>query len=75
MVAAPDTSTGRYRRVIPPGRSWSGLVRHGETLRIVDLVGKQAVDMAEDALAHIAGGQPINDLVAEKQQDEAEDGE
>lgn len=44
MVAAPDTSTGRYRRVIPPGRSWSGLVRHGETLRIVDLVGKQAVD-------------------------------
>jgi uncharacterized protein len=34
----------RYRRVVPPGRSWSGLVARGETLRIVDLAGEQAVD-------------------------------
>ena len=44
MVAVPETPTRRYRRVIPPGRSWSGVVRHGETLRIVDLAGQQAVD-------------------------------
>ena len=29
---------------MPPGRSWSGFVRCGETIRIVDLVGEQAVD-------------------------------
>jgi urea carboxylase-associated protein 1 len=29
---------------VPPGRSWSGLVRRGETLRVVDLAGEQAVD-------------------------------
>jgi hypothetical protein len=34
----------RYRRVVPPGRSWSGLVSRGETLRITDLAGEQAVD-------------------------------
>ncbi len=46
MAAAPKTKTpaSRYRQVIPPGRAWSGLVRRGETLRIVDLVGEQAVD-------------------------------
>ena len=30
--------------VIPPGEPWSGIVRKGETLRIVDLEGQQAVD-------------------------------
>jgi len=34
----------RHRSVVPAGRSWSGVVRRGETLRIVDLMGEQAVD-------------------------------
>jgi uncharacterized protein len=30
--------------VVPPGGSWSGIVRHGETFRIIDAEGQQAVD-------------------------------
>ena len=30
--------------VVPPGRPWSGIVRRGEILRIVDLDGEQGVD-------------------------------
>lgn len=44
MIVAPENPASRYRQVIPPGRAWSGLVRRGETLRIVDLAGEQAVD-------------------------------
>lgn len=44
MTAALNPSAERFRRIVPPGRSWSGLVRRGETLRIVDLIGEQAVD-------------------------------
>lgn len=46
-MAVPATSeptSPRYRHVIPPGRPWSGVVGAGETLRIIDLVGEQAVD-------------------------------
>jgi uncharacterized protein len=39
-----ELSLPRYRHVVPAGRSWSGLVRTGETLRIIDLRGAQAVD-------------------------------
>lgn len=39
-----DPVTVRYRRVVPPGRPWSGVVRAGEILRIVDVEGEQAVD-------------------------------
>lgn len=31
-------------RTIPAGGEWSGVVRHGQILRIVDLEGRQAVD-------------------------------
>ena len=41
---AAELSGERFRQVVPPGRSWSGVVRCGETLRIVDLAGEQAVD-------------------------------
>jgi len=44
MAPATEPVAGRYRLVIPPGRSWSGIIRSDETLRIVDLVGEQAVD-------------------------------
>jgi urea carboxylase-associated protein 1 len=40
----PEPSSQLYRHVLPAGRAWSGLVRTGETLRIVDLMGEQAVD-------------------------------
>ncbi|HLB07566.1 MAG TPA: urea carboxylase-associated family protein, partial [Alphaproteobacteria bacterium] len=29
---------------VPPGRPWSGVIRRGERLRIVDLEGNQGVD-------------------------------
>lgn len=44
MTAADEAENERYRHVVPPGRSWSGLVRRGERLRVVDLAGEQAVD-------------------------------
>ena len=43
-LAASETLSARFRQVVPPGRSWSGLVCSGETIRVVDLVGEQAVD-------------------------------
>lgn len=43
-MAPPEPLGERYRQVVPPGRSWSAIVRRGETIRIVDLVGEQAVD-------------------------------
>lgn len=43
-MAASEALSARFRQVVPPGRSWSGLVRSGETIRVVDLVGEQAVD-------------------------------
>jgi urea carboxylase-associated protein 1 len=30
--------------VVPPGGDWSGIVKRGQTLRLVDLEGRQAVD-------------------------------
>ncbi len=43
---AADRVPGRLvdDRTIPPGGEWSGLVRAGQVLRIVDLKGRQAVD-------------------------------
>ncbi|MEO5739730.1 MAG: DUF1989 domain-containing protein [Vicinamibacterales bacterium] len=43
-MAGPELPGARFHQVVPPGRSWSGLVRSGETLRITDLAGEQAVD-------------------------------
>ncbi|MEO8188296.1 MAG: DUF1989 domain-containing protein [Burkholderiaceae bacterium] len=43
-MAASKAARKRYRQVVPAGRSWSGLMRSGETLRIIDLLGEQAVD-------------------------------
>jgi urea carboxylase-associated protein 1 len=44
----PD-APGRYDRVvedrvIPPGGDWSGIVKRGQVLRLVDLEGRQAID-------------------------------
>jgi uncharacterized protein YcgI (DUF1989 family) len=45
-AAATDPVPGRrlVDRVVPPGGDWSGIVRRGQVLRIVDLEGRQAVD-------------------------------
>ncbi len=37
-------SGARYEHVVPAGEPWMGTVARGETLRIVDLEGNQAVD-------------------------------
>ena len=39
-----DAESARYRKVVPAGRYWIEGVRKGETFRIVDLEGNQAVD-------------------------------
>ena len=41
---ALDTKEIRLRETVQPGLGWSGTVGRGEVLRIVDLVGAQAVD-------------------------------
>lgn len=44
MAGARIASAEQRRNTVPPGRSWSGIVRAGQALRIVDLAGEQAVD-------------------------------
>ncbi|WP_439815077.1 urea amidolyase associated protein UAAP2 [Zavarzinia sp. CC-PAN008] len=39
-----DPSTARYDFTIPARQPWSGVVKKGEILRIVDIDGQQAVD-------------------------------
>jgi urea carboxylase-associated protein 1 len=39
-----NPAKARYSQIIPATRPWSGVVRKGEVLRIVDLEGCQAVD-------------------------------
>jgi hypothetical protein len=39
-----DPQSAVYDRIIPARTPWSGLVRKGQVLRIVDLEGQQAVD-------------------------------
>jgi uncharacterized protein YcgI (DUF1989 family) len=31
-------------RIVPPGKPWSGIVKKGQILSIIDLKGRQAVD-------------------------------
>ncbi len=46
VIAAPlrDPDTAAQDHHVPAQAPWSGLVRRGETIRIVDLDGQQAVD-------------------------------
>ncbi len=39
-----DPKTARYRYKMPAGEYWMEVVREGETVRFVDLLGNQAVD-------------------------------
>jgi urea carboxylase-associated protein 1 len=51
-----DPAAAQYRKVVPAGEYWIYVVRKGETLRIVDLEGNQAVDTlfynADDPAEH-----------------------
>jgi uncharacterized protein len=44
MTATPHPAAVLYEHVIPAGRPWSRVVRRGQTLRIIDSEGQQAVD-------------------------------
>src|ERR1700732_3778001 len=43
-MSKPDTSHAVYTCDIPPERPWSRILRKGQTLRIIDSEGQQAVD-------------------------------
>jgi len=51
-----DAASARYRKVVPAGTYWIDVVLEGETFRIVDLEGNQAVDTlfynADDPAEH-----------------------
>ncbi|MCA1805161.1 MAG: urea carboxylase-associated family protein [Xanthomonadaceae bacterium] len=45
LVESPlEASRAVFRQVVPAGEPFTGIVRKGQTLRILDLVGNQAVD-------------------------------
>ncbi|ACL74157.1 urea amidolyase associated protein UAAP2 [Thioalkalivibrio sulfidiphilus] len=45
LVESPlDASQAVFRQVVPAGEPFTGIVRKGQTLRILDLEGNQAVD-------------------------------
>ena len=59
----PDDA--QYRKVVPAGAYWIHVVRTGETLRIVDLEGNQAVDTlfynADDPAEHYSASDTIRE--------------
>jgi uncharacterized protein len=60
-----DVESARYRKVVPAGRYWIDVVRKGETFRIVDLEGNQAVDTlfynADDPAEHYSASDTIRE--------------
>ena len=44
MTGTPHPTAVLYEHIIPAGRPWSRVVRRGQTLRIIDSEGQQAVD-------------------------------
>jgi urea carboxylase-associated protein 1 len=60
-----DASAAHYRKVVPAGDYWMHIVRRGETLRILDLEGSQAVDTlffnAEDPAEHYSASDTIRE--------------
>jgi len=43
-LSIPDSSDAIYSHDIPAERPWSRILRQGQTLRIIDSEGQQAVD-------------------------------
>lgn len=60
-----DPAVAHYRKVVPAGEYWIQVVRKGETLRIVDLEGNQAVDTlfynADDPAEHYSASDTIRE--------------
>jgi urea carboxylase-associated protein 1 len=61
-----DAASARYRKVVPAGTYWIDVVLEGETFRIVDLEGNQAVDTlfynADDPAEHYS----VSDTIREQ---------
>ena len=59
------TAAARYRKVVPAGQYWIDVVRKGETFRILDLEGNQAVDTlffnADDPAEHYSASDTIRE--------------
>jgi urea carboxylase-associated protein 1 len=64
-ISPLDPDAARYRKVVPAGAYWMHVVRQGETLRIVDLEGNQAVDTlffnADDPAEHYSASDTIRE--------------
>ena len=60
-----ETARARYRKVVPAGQYWIDVVRKGETFRILDLEGNQAVDTlffnADDPAEHYSASDTIRE--------------
>jgi uncharacterized protein len=60
-----DASAAHYRKIVPAGDYWMHVVREGETFRIVDLEGNQAVDTlffnADDPAEHYSASDTIRE--------------
>ena len=65
QVSPLHAESARYRKVVPAGRYWIDVVRKGETFRIVDLEGNQAVDTlfynADDPAEHYSASDTIRE--------------
>jgi urea carboxylase-associated protein 1 len=66
IVESPlDPAAARYRKIVPAGAYWIDVVRKGETFRIVDLEGNQAVDTlfynADDPAEHYSASDTIRE--------------
>ena len=64
-ISPLDPEAAQYRKVVPAGAYWMHVVRKGETLRIVDLEGNQAVDTlffnADDPAEHYSAVDTIRE--------------
>ena len=60
-----ETAAARYRKVVPAGQYWIDVVRKGETFRILDLEGNQAVDTlffnADDPAEHYSASDTVRE--------------
>jgi uncharacterized protein len=60
-----DPGAAHYRKVVPAGDYWMHVVRQGETLRILDLEGNQAVDTlffnSDDPAEHYSASDTIRE--------------
>ncbi len=65
VASSLDPAAARYRKVVPAGTYWIDVVRKGETFRIVDLEGNQAVDTlfynADDPAEHYSASDTIRE--------------